>query len=135
MDQVAHLVEHAPYLGRVPMHARVPDPFQAQGLDRPLLVALGTDNALHLRNLEGAHSVIFTPLACSMSALVRSLCSPSTVAWTRLTEVVEPSAFVSTSLIPASSSTARTPPPAITPVPSEAGLRRTSELSNLPITS
>src|SRR5215212_8448841 len=37
--------------------------------------------------------------------------------------------------MPASSRTALTPPPAITPVPSEAGLRSTEELSNLPRTS
>src|ERR671916_247796 len=135
VDGTCHLVAHAPYLGRVRVHAGVPDPLQPEGLDRPLLVTLGTDDALYLSNLQGAHDVIFTPLACSMSALVRSLCRPSTVACTRLTDVVEPSALVSTSLTPASSRTARTPPPAITPVPSEAGLRRTSELSNLPITS
>src|SRR5215203_1881273 len=70
-----------------------------------------------------------------MSALLRSLWSPSTVACTRFTEVVEPSALVSTSFMPASSRTALTPPPAITPVPSEAGLRSTEELSNLPVTS
>src|SRR5215213_916732 len=70
-----------------------------------------------------------------MSALLRSLWSPSTVACTRFTEVVEPSALVSTSFMPASSRTALTPPPAITPVPSEAGLSSTEELSNLPMTS
>src|SRR3954452_2992160 len=47
------------------------------------------------------------------------------VALTRLIGFCEPSDFDSTSRIPASSSTARTPPPAMTPVPSEAGFRKT----------
>src|ERR687893_3089069 len=46
VDQVAHLVEHAPNLGRIPVQARVPDPLQAQGADRPLVVAPGADDAL-----------------------------------------------------------------------------------------
>ena len=37
--------------------------------------------------------------------------------------------------MPASSSTARTPPPAITPVPAEAGLSSTREAEWMPITS
>ena len=46
-----------------------------------------------------------------------------------------PSDFESTSLMPASSSTARTPPPAITPVPGEAGLSRTRDAECTPTTS
>ena len=37
------------------------------------------------------------------------------------------------SWIPASSSTARTPPPAMTPVPGEAGLRNTRPEPNTPV--
>ena len=48
---------------------------------------------------------------------------------------VVPRLFASTSRIPASSSTARTPPPAITPVPSLAGRRTTRAASNLPVIS
>ena len=51
--------------------------------------------------------------------------APSTVAFTRLIGFWVPSDFDSTSRMPASSSTARTPPPAMTPVPSEAGFRNT----------
>src|SRR5262249_11567889 len=47
--------------------------------------------------------------------------SPSTVARVMLIGVVVPRLFASTSRMPASSSTARVPPPAITPVPSLAG--------------
>src|SRR5262245_21628047 len=52
---------------------------------------------------------------------LRSSRSASTVAFTRLIGFWLPSDFDSTSWMPASSSTARTPPPAITPVPGEAG--------------
>src|SRR5918998_1039271 len=114
------------------MHSRVAYTLQTQSPDRPLVLAQRADNALGLRDLQGAHNVIFTPRDCSMVALERRLLSPCSVARTRLTEVVEPKAFVSTSLTPASSNAARTAPPAITPVPSEAGLSITDELSNLP---
>src|SRR5262245_37347811 len=43
--------------------------------------------------------------------------------------------FVRTLAIPASSTTARTPPPAMTPVPSEAGLSSTEPAPNSPVTS
>src|SRR3954468_8071644 len=56
------------------------------------------------------------------------------VAFTRLIGFCEPSDFESTSRMPASSSTARTPPPAITPVPSEAGFRNTRPAPNTPVT-
>ena len=49
------------------------------------------------------------------------------VAFTRLIGFWVPSDLDSTSWMPASSSTARTPPPAITPVPAEAGLSSTRD--------
>src|SRR5918997_4878565 len=128
-------LDHTAHLRRVAMHSRVAYTLQTQSPDRPLVLAQRADNALGLRDLQGAHNVIFTPRDCSMVALERRLLSPCSVARTKLTAVVEPRAFVSTSLTPASSSTARTAPPAITPVPSEAGLSITDELSNLPSTS
>ena len=51
-------------------------------------------------------------------------CRPSTVAFTRLIGFWVPRLFESTSRMPASSSTARTAPPAITPVPSRGGLQQ-----------
>src|SRR5262245_5792687 len=62
----------------------------------------------------------------SSSALCR-LRSPSSVARTTLTGLVEPSDLDRMSLTPAASTTARTEPPAMTPVPCEAGLRSTVE--------
>src|SRR4051812_4931404 len=50
---------------------------------------------------------------------------PAIVALTRLIGFWVPSDLLRMSWIPASSSTARTPPPAMTPVPGEAGLRNT----------
>ena len=65
----------------------------------------------------------------------RSRLRPSTVARAMLIGFVVPRLFERTSRIPASSSTARTPPPAITPVPSLAGRRTTRAASNLPVIS
>ena len=46
----------------------------------------------------------------------------------------EPKLLVRTSLIPAASTTARTAPPAMTPVPGTAGIRSTRAAPNLPMT-
>src|ERR1051325_5538503 len=58
--------------------------------------------------------------------------SPSTVAFTMLCGLRVPRHLVSTFITPATSSTARTPAPAITPVPGDAGLSSTSPAPNLP---
>src|SRR3954452_20995432 len=65
------------------------------------------------------------PRSSATSSGRRSCCSPVTVALTRLIGFWVPSDLLRMSWIPASSSTARTPPPAMTPVPGEAGLRNT----------
>src|SRR3954451_2098224 len=65
------------------------------------------------------------PRNCAISSGLRRSWRPAIVALTRLIGFWEPSDFERMSWIPASSSTARTPPPAITPVPGEAGLRNT----------
>src|SRR5207249_4009163 len=57
------------------------------------------------------------------------------VARTMLCGLFEPRHLVSTLAMPASPTTARTPPPAITPVPSEAGFKSTAPAPKLPITS
>ena len=57
------------------------------------------------------------------------------VAFAMLIGFVVPRLFASTLRTPASSSTARTPPPAITPVPSEAGRSITRAASNRPRTA
>src|SRR6266852_3017064 len=67
-------------------------------------------------------------------AVVRRF-SPSIVARTMLCGFVEPRLFVSMSRMPAHSSTARTGPPAITPVPDAAGLSSTRPAPCFPMIS
>ena len=55
------------------------------------------------------------------------------MAFTRLIGFWDPSDLERMSWIPASSSTARTPPPAMTPVPGDAGLRNTRPEPNTPV--
>src|ERR1700755_2336139 len=69
------------------------------------------------------------------SSGVRSDSSPAIVALTRLIGFWEPRLLERMSLIPASSSTARTPPPAMTPVPGEAGFKSTRPDPKIPSVS
>src|SRR4051794_38243240 len=73
------------------------------------------------------------PRSAATSSGLRRPCSPAIVAFTRLIGFWEPSDFERMSWIPASSSTARTPPPAITPVPGDAGLRKTRPDPKIPV--
>ena len=57
------------------------------------------------------------------------------VALTTFAWLLEPRDLASTSLMPAASTTARTPPPAMTPVPGEAGLSSTRPPPYSPMTS
>ncbi len=61
------------------------------------------------------------PRSFIASSRERSWLRASSVALTTLAWLPDPSDFASTSLMPAASTTARTPPPAITPVPGDAG--------------
>src|SRR4029450_12691372 len=69
--------------------------------------------------------LIDRPRSSATSSGARTPCRPATAALTRLIGFCEPSDLERMSWMPASSSTARTPPPAMTPVPGEAGLRKT----------
>src|SRR3954453_3473067 len=73
------------------------------------------------------------PRSAAISSGLGRSCRPAIVALTRLIGFCEPSDFERMSWIPASSSTARTPPPAITPVPGEAGLRNTRPELKMPV--
>src|SRR3954452_10694707 len=73
------------------------------------------------------------PRSAAISSGLRRSCRPAMVALTRLIGFCEPSDLDRMSWIPASSSTARTPPPAITPVPGEAGLRNTRPEPKMPV--
>src|SRR3954470_12631797 len=76
--------------------------------------------------------LIDRPRSSATSSGRRRPWRPATVALTRLIGFWEPSDLESTSWIPASSSTARTPPPAMTPVPGEAGRSSTRPEPNTP---
>ena len=81
---------------------------------------------------DGSTSAIDLPRWRATSSGRRSFARPSTVAFAMLIGFVVPRLFASTSRIPASSRTARTPPPAMTPVPSLAGRSTTRAASNTP---
>src|SRR6266540_3688860 len=67
---------------------------------------------------------------CTTSCGSRRLVSASKAAWTTLTGFALPKDLDRMSLMPAASTTARTAPPAITPVPGAAGLSRTFAAPN-----
>src|SRR6478609_1219261 len=73
------------------------------------------------------------PRSFATSSGVRRDCSPATVALTRLIGFCVPSDLLRMSWMPASSSTARTPPPAMTQVPGEAGFRKTRPEPKTPV--
>src|SRR4029434_7458350 len=111
---------------------------EAERLQRLVLLAAGTRGRLDLSDREGGHHALTSgssafgsspltsrtarPRSSARCAGLRRPWSAATVAFTRLIGFWLPSDFESTSWMPASSSTARTPPPAITPVPGEAGI-------------
>src|SRR5207245_2388795 len=76
-----------------------------------------------------------TPRSLATRRCVVGCCSASSVARTMLWGLVEPRLFVRMSVMPAHSSTARTGPPAITPVPVAAGFNNTRPAPCSPITS
>src|SRR3954454_19579538 len=78
-------------------------------------------------------ALIDRPRSSATSSGVRRPCRPATVALTRLIGFCEPRLLERMSWMPASSSTARTPPPAMTPVPGDAGLRNTRPDPNTPV--
>src|SRR3989440_5962157 len=150
---MAHGVDHAPELPRVLALDAVADPAQAEGAQRVDLPAVRAVARPRLDDAHLAHDAVsvgaggsaadspalpsppssVSPSTCATvrprsSATcsgVRSDWRPATVAFTRLIGFCEPRLLERMSWIPPSSSTARTPPPAITPVPGEAGLSST----------
>src|SRR3954468_2693882 len=140
---------------------RLADPAQAERAQRVALAPVGAVGGLDLGDHERAHvtasaitagsssdssavgssglpprpSTLSTdrPRSAAISSGLRRSCRPAFVALTRLIGVCEPSDLDRMSWIPASSSTARTPPPAMTPVPGEAGLRNTRPEPKMPV--
>ena len=82
----------------------------------------------------GATSSTGRPRRAATASGRSSIFSAATVACTMLIALDEPSDLLSTSWMPAHSSTARTGPPAITPVPGAAGRSRTTPAAFSPCT-
>src|SRR4029450_3126368 len=148
--QMGNLFDHAANLRPILSRRGVPDPLQAQGPQRVPLVLLATNSAAHLTNLQLRHHELTASRAFSRAAGATSstalprrlatasgcskLCNAATVAWTTLMAFGEPSDFAKTSRTPAHSSTARAEPPAMTPVPGEAGRSSTTPAAFSPCT-
>src|SRR6185369_4683398 len=146
------LVDHAAQLRGVLTLDGLADAAQAERAQGVALLAVGAVRRLDLRDDEAHAGASAGSSAASASAATvsppfwpprpstrstdrprsvatssgrRRPCRPAIVAFTRLIGFWVPSDLERMSWIPASSSTARTPPPAMTPVPGEAGLRNT----------
>src|SRR4051794_20464046 len=144
--------DHAPDLRAVFLDDGVVHPLQTQGAQRLLLVLLVADARLGLGDLQpghdghdpwpararsmpaGATSSSGRPRRAATSSGRTSIFRAATVACTMLIGLSEPRDFDRTSWIPAHSRTARTGPPAMTPVPGLAGLSRTTPAAFSPST-
>src|SRR5438270_11936693 len=133
LHEVRDAGDHAARFGRVDARRHPVHLSEAEGTKRLAHVARATDAAadlLDLNHLLGrffrsgrAHSApSSTPRSVLYCASLRSCWSASNVALTTLCGLAVPSDLVRMFWIPADSRMARTGPPAMTPVPSEAGL-------------
>src|SRR5262245_36463813 len=140
LDHVGDLGEHATHGRRVLQDDRAAHPREAQAAQRCALARGAADGAPPQGGLDDAlahprSSPTVLPRSAATWSGGRSSRSAAIVARTMLFGLFEPMHLVRTLASPASSTTARTPPPAITPVPSEAGLSSTSPAPKRPITS
>src|SRR6476659_9490705 len=156
--QVTAGVDHAADLRAVLLDDDIADALETERTQGLALVGLDADGAPLLLDLELSHQEDTsweTPAGTSARALSRaagatcstgrprraatasgcsSIFSASTVACTMLIWLDDPSDLLSTSWMPAHSSTARTGPPAITPVPGAAGRSITTPAAFSPCT-
>src|SRR5690606_2524286 len=150
LDQVGHRGEHPPDLRAILLHGDVTDALETQRTQRVPLVLGPSDAGLDLADLEPWHHACTSARALSTAAGATSStalprrfatcsgsssdCRAATVACTTLIALAEPSDLARTSWMPAHSSTARADPPAITPVPGEAGRSMTTPAAFSPCT-
>src|SRR6266850_34296 len=134
MDEVSDAAEHSAQRRRVIVRHGVPGTPKAERRQRLLRALLLADGALVLPDQKTRHDAASTGLRASRGgrpriwrtvSAERSWESALIVARTTFTGLVLPSDFERMSLIPADSTTARTEPPAMTPVPFDAGRRTT----------
>src|ERR1035438_2583355 len=107
---------------------------QTQSLHHPLMLHGGANRAAHQFDLDHAFHQSFSTARPRISATAlrsRNDSSATMVAFTTLCGLRRPIDLVSTFAMPQAVITARTAPPAITPVPSAAGFSSTSELVDL----
>src|SRR6185312_4754327 len=151
--QVTDLQDHASCRRRVRQLHRVADAPQAHALDDPRLVPVEADRALAERDRQPLAAVLLRrrllrgrrhyrvpagsssrPRSLSTLPGSRSSISPWKVARTTLWWLADPIDLVSTFWMPADSTTARTAPPAMMPVPSGAGWSSTCPAPKRPRT-
>src|SRR5664280_9437 len=142
--------DHAPDLGTVFLDDDIADPLQAERTKSLAVILLAADLTTGLGHLQPCHHApALAALAATPAASERSIAAgatssrdlprraatasgrssirrASTVAWTMLIALSEPRDLDRTSWMPAHSSTARTGPPAMTPVPGAAGRSMTT---------
>src|SRR6266849_3274124 len=126
---------HAAEAGRIRAFHYLVDLAQAQAPDDYLVLFGRADGAAHQFDLDLTFHYAFSgasPRISRMATLSRNCSRATTVAFTTLCGLCVPIDFVSTLGIPTAWITARTGPPAITPVPSLAGLSKTSPLPKRP---
>src|SRR5215212_8499073 len=150
VHQMRHRLDHAAHLGPIVAQRFIADPAQTQCPERVPLILLAARGAAHLADLELRHYELTACRARRIAAGVTSStvlprrlatasgcsrpCSAATVACTTLIAFAEPRDLASTSWTPAHSSTARADPPAITPVPGDAGRSNTTPAAFSPCT-
>src|SRR5437870_10210010 len=143
--QVRHLGYHAANGGGVRTLNHLVQPGKPQAFDHQLVCYRGTNRGAHPLQVElaaafirclghGYSSSADLPRMAATSCRFFNFLSASKVALTTLCGLVVPIDLVSTFCTPAEVMTARTAPPAITPVPSGAGLSKTIPEPNRPIT-
>src|SRR6476661_6337539 len=156
--QVTDGVDHAPDLRAVLLDDHVTDALETERTQGLALVGLDADGAALLLDLQLCHQADTsweTPAGISWRARSRaagatcstgrprraatvsgcsSMRSASTVAWTMLIWLDDPSDLLRMSWMPAHSRTARTGPPAMTPVPGAAGRSMTTPAAFSPWT-
>src|SRR5574342_1014930 len=134
LDQVAHLIDHTANLLRVFADHRFIQFLQAESDQNDLVLSRTGYSALHERDFQLFYSCLrhvqpksstFLPRNDATCSGLRSLVNPLIVALTTLWGLLEPRDLQSTFRTPTTSSTDLLAPPAIKPVPSEAGLSNT----------
>src|SRR5680860_161060 len=149
-DQVRDRREHSTDLRAILLDDYVADALEPERPEGVPLVLLAADGRPLLLDLEAGH--YWAASARALSRAAGATCSTgrprriatasgssrpwraATVACTMLIWFDEPSDLLSTSWMPAHSSTARTGPPAMTPVPGAAGRSRTTPAAFSPCT-